>query len=39
LDRFDALISKTNLKKMKKHHFDAFQYEKYFKKQQQPHFH
>jgi hypothetical protein len=37
LNRFDALISKIILKKMKKHHFDAFRHKKHFEKQQQPH--
>jgi hypothetical protein len=30
------LISKIILKKIKKHHFDAFQHEKHFEKQPQP---
>ena len=38
LDRFDALILKIILKKIKKYHFDIFQHEKHFKKQSQPHF-
>jgi hypothetical protein len=37
LNRFDALILKMILKKMKKHHFDAFRHEKHFEKQPQPH--
>jgi hypothetical protein len=41
LNRFDALILKMILKKMKKHHFDAFRhekhFEKHFEKQPQPH--
>jgi hypothetical protein len=37
LDRFDALILKIIFKKIKKHHFDAFQHGKYFEKQPQPH--
>jgi len=36
LDRFDALISKIIFFK-KKYHFDAFQNEKHFEKQPQPH--
>ena len=39
MDRFDVLISKIILKKIKKHHFDAFQHKRYFEKQPQPHFH
>jgi hypothetical protein len=37
LDRFEALMSKLIFLKIKKHHFDAFRHEKYFKKQLQPH--
>jgi hypothetical protein len=37
LNRFDVLILKIIFLKKTKHYFDAFQHEKHFKKQSQPH--
>jgi hypothetical protein len=37
-DHFDVLISKIIFKNIKKHYFNVFWNEKYFKKQLLPHF-